>query len=223
MAFTYTPLGGGMVMQPGALASQGMDDMIAMQKTADAAGVGGQQAAGGGGMNGAMGGLAVGSAIGQMVSNVITAYTSSKLAGDSLKTQKHISENNAKIAQMGYESAMRAGESEIQKITMQAGSLKSKQRAAMAANGIKLGVGSAADVTASTDVMKKLDVNTAKSNALAAAFGYSTRASNFRSQAAVQGIAGNYNINAAPAMAAGTLMENVGAVADRWYKYFGDN
>lgn len=84
-------------------------------------------------------------------------------------------------------------------------------------------MGSAADVTASTDVMKSLDVNTAKSNALAAAFGYSTRASNFRSQAAVQGISGNYNASMAPAMAAGTLMENAGTVADRWYKYFGDN
>ncbi len=180
-------------------------------------------ASSGSGMNGAMGGFAVGSAIGQMIGNIYSTYSSSKLSGDLLKTQQHISENNAKIAQMGYESAIRAGESEIQKITMNAGALKAKQKASMAANGIVLGKGSAADVTASTEVMKELDRNTARQNALATAFGYSVRQSNYTGQAAAQGIAGSYNQTAgATGMTIGSALEGVGQVADRWYKYFGE-
>ena len=170
-----------------------------------------------------MSGIGLGSAIGQMIGGIYSTYASSKLAGDLLKTQQHINENNAKIAQMGYESAMRAGESEIQKISMNAGAVKSKQKAAMAANGIKLGVGSAADVTASTEVMKKLDMNTAHQNALATAFGYSVRQSNYEGRAKAQGYAGSYNQGAgAVGMTIGSALEGVGQVADRWYKYFGD-
>ncbi len=220
MAATYTSLGGGMVMG-GGTASQGMADMMAMQKTASAAGATGQQAAGAG--SSVRGGIGLGSAIGQMIGSIYSAYSGSKLAGDLLKTQKHISENNAKIAQMGYESAMRAGESEIQKISMNAGALKAKQKASMAANGIKLGVGSAADVTASTEVMKKLDMNTAHQNALASAFGYSVRQSNYEGTAKAQGIAGSYNrTDGATGMTIGSALEGIGQVADRWYKYFGD-
>ena len=181
----------------------------------------GSSAAGGG--SSLMSGIGLGSAIGQMIGGIYSTYASSKLAGDLLKTQQHINENNAKIAQMGYESAMRAGESEIQKISMNAGAVKSKQKAAMAANGIKLGVGSAADVTASTEVMKKLDMNTAHQNALATAFGYSVRQSNYEGQAKAQGYAGSYNQGAgAVGMTIGSALEGVGQVADRWYKYFGD-
>ena len=168
-------------------------------------------------------GIGLGLSIGQLIGGIYSTYSGSKLAGDLLKTQQHINENNAKIAQMGYESAMRAGESEIQKISMNAGAVKSKQKAAMAANGIKLGVGSAADVTASTEVMKKLDMNTAHQNALASAFGYSVRQSNYEGQAKAQGYAGSYNQGAgAVGMTIGSALEDVGQVADRWYKYFGD-
>lgn len=220
MAYTFTTLGGGMITQGGS-ASQGVADMMAMQTTASAAGASGQTAASSG--SSAMGSIGLGSAIGQMIGNIYTTYSNAKLSGDLLKTQQHISENNAKIAQMGYESAIRAGESEIQKITMRAGALKAKQKASMAANGIVLGKGSSADVTASTDVMKELDRNTARQNALASAFGYSVRQSNYTGQAAAQGIAGSYNQGTgAVGVTIGSALEGVGQVADRWYKYFGE-
>lgn len=191
-----------------------------MQVVGSYAGSGSSAAAGGSSITG---GVGMGAAIGQAIGSIYTAYSSSKLSGDLLKTQQHINENNAKIAQMGYESALRAGESEIQKLTMRAGAIKSKQRAAMAANGIKLGVGSAADVTASTEVMKKLDMNTAHQNALASAFGYSVRQANYESMAKAQGYAGSYNQGAgAVGMTIGSALEGVGQVADRWYKYYGD-
>ena len=181
---------------------------------------GGNNTGGGGGI---AGGISLGTAIGQMIGSVVTARGAARLSADVLKTQAHINENNAKIAQMGYESAMRAGDSEIQRITMSAGSLKSKQKAAMAANGIRLGVGSAADVTASTDVMKELDMHTARSNAIGAAFGYSTKASNYRSTAAAQQTVAAYNgSDGATGMTIGAALEGVGTVADRWYKYFGE-
>ena len=52
------------------------------------------------------------------------------------------------------QAVFRSAEKDIVRKTMGAGQVKSKQRAAMAANGIAIGVGSAAEIQASTDLVK---------------------------------------------------------------------
>lgn len=86
------------------------------------------------------------------------------------------SEVNAKISQLAAESALESGNKDIAILTLKAGQVKGAQRAALAANGVDIGEGSAAEVAASTEILKEIDVQQIKSNAIASAWGYKTQA-----------------------------------------------
>lgn len=88
---------------------------------------------------------------------------------------RQTAEINARIAELGAQSALAQGEQQSNTLSLKAGQLKSTQRAAMAANGIDLGVGNAAEIQASTDLMKEIDMNQIKSNAISNAWGYRTQ------------------------------------------------
>jgi hypothetical protein len=85
-------------------------------------------------------------------------------------------EVNARIAELGAQSALDQGNQQVASLTLKAGQLKSTQRAAMAANGIDLGDGNAVDVLASTEIMKEVDMNQITANAVRSAWGYRTQA-----------------------------------------------
>jgi len=104
----------------------------------------------------------------------------------SLEFQAQIADINARMAERAAQSELLAGQRRIASLTLSAGQLKGKQRASMAANGIDLGVGSAAETLASTDLMKEIDKNTLEVNAVQSAWGYRTKGSAFSSQAIVQ-------------------------------------
>ena len=98
---------------------------------------------------------------------------------------------------------------------MKAGQLKSSQRAAMAANGIDLGTGSAAELQASTDTMKDIDANQLLANAVRNAWGYRMQGVNYQNEA-MMARAGAKGIN--PGMAAfGSLLSGATNVATSWY------
>jgi hypothetical protein len=88
---------------------------------------------------------------------------------------KYVGEVNAKISEIGAQSELEAGQKQVASMTLQAGQLKSRQRAAMAANGIDLGEGSAAEILASTDIMKEIDKGQIEQNAIRAAWGHRTQ------------------------------------------------
>ena len=83
---------------------------------------------------GVLGGVNLGLAIGQAVGGAFDAYTTSKTSSYVLKQQRKVLEANKAVAQMGAESAMRAGESQVAQITYEAGLRQAKQRTAFAAN-----------------------------------------------------------------------------------------
>jgi len=92
----------------------------------------------------------------------------------------------------------------------------------MAANGIDIGQGSAAELQASTDIMKEIDANTLTANAIRHAFGYQTQATNARTQgvnarnAALAQQAAASGIS--PGMAGATsLLGSATKVAASWY------
>ena len=100
-------------------------------------------------------------------------------------------------------------------VSLNAGRMKSAQRAAMAANGIDLGVGSAAELQASTDIMKEIDMATIEANAMRSAFGYRSQAMNFENEAlAKRATAGA--ISPFGSMAS-SLLGSAGSVAGSWY------
>ena len=112
--------------------------------------------------------------IAQGISNTITALGSfgiTKHSNAAAQAQANIARINAQMMERQYQATLRASESVIVSKTMAAGRVKSAQRAALAANGIAVGEGSAAEMQASTDIVKEMDVNQIKSNALAEACG----------------------------------------------------
>lgn len=124
--------------------------------------------------------------IAQGIANTITALGSfgiSKHSNAAAQAQANIARINAQMMERQYQATLRASEKAIVSKTMAAGQVKSAQRAALAANGIAVGEGSAAEMQASTDIVKEMDVNQIKSNALAEAWGYRWKGLDYENQA----------------------------------------
>lgn len=181
--------------------------------------LGGNGSGSGSGGSGAMGNLGIGIAIGQAIGAVVGAFITSKATSYVLEKQAEINRINEARMQMGYESALRAGESQISKVTREAGAVKAKQRTGLAANGVSLGVGSAAEITASTEVNKKLDVRTIQENALTNSWGYANKASQYSMLTNTQMMGAQYASDTAVSSAIAKGLESIGTVADKWYYY----
>ena len=124
--------------------------------------------------------------IAQGIANTISAFGSLSITKHNnaiAQSQANIARINAQMMERQYESTLRSSERAITQKTMAAGQAKASQRAALAANGIAVGEGSAAELQASTDIVKEMDVNQIKANALSQAWGYKTQAVNYESQA----------------------------------------
>lgn len=99
------------------------------------------------------------------------------------QSQANIARLNAQMMERQAQGVLRSAEKAIVTKTMQAGQVKSSQRARLAANGIAVGVGSAAEIQASTDIIKEIDKNQLKSNAVADAWGYRMKAVGYEGDA----------------------------------------
>ena len=99
------------------------------------------------------------------------------------QSQANISRLNAQMMERQAQASLRSAEKSIVSKTMQAGQVKASQRAALAANGIAVGVGSAAELQASTDIIKEIDKNQIKANATAEAWGYRQKAVGYEGEA----------------------------------------
>lgn len=155
--------------------------------------------------------------VGGMATSAIGSYFGAKTQQINLKGQAALADTNARIAELGAQSTLMQGHQQVGALTLKAGQLKSRQRASMAANGLDLGVGSAAEVLASTDLMKEIDKNTIEANAVRSAWGYRTNAVNFENEAlAKRATAGAISPFGA---ATGSLLGDAGRVAQSWYAF----
>lgn len=156
-------------------------------------------------------------AVGSAVTGAISSYYSAKTSKIQFQLQSDLAQMNARMAENTAQSTLLAGQQRIGQMTLRAGQLKSSQRAALAANGVDLGVGNAAETLASTDIMKEIDKNTAEQEALYSAWGYRMQATNYGIEATMAKATGSA-IN--PAVSAGTgLLGSSGQVASSWYRY----
>ncbi|MDR3005198.1 MAG: hypothetical protein LBV14_13305 [Acidovorax sp.] len=153
--------------------------------------------------------------IGGLLTSTIGGYYSAASQKSALKAQAALADTNARIAELGAQSALAQGQQQVGALTLRAGQLKSTQRANLAANGVDLGEGSAAEVQASTDLMKEIDKNTVEANAVRSAWGYRTQAMNFQNEALTKrATAGGIS----PIGSAVTsLLSGAGSVASSWY------
>lgn len=106
----------------------------------------------------------------------------------SAEFQKSMSQINARQAEYQAQSLLQVGERQIGQLTMRYGKAKGARRASVAASGVSLGVGSAAEVEASQDIAKEIDVLTINANAVRAAEEARLRGVGFQNQALLQGV-----------------------------------
>jgi hypothetical protein len=149
--------------------SSSMDELKSDSKTAKKAGV----------IMQVMG--AVNSAIGTYYA-AKTAQYQEKSQASSFAFQSDMASINASREEMTAESIEESGKSQIASYTMQAGQRKAGATASMAARGISLGVGSAADVSASMDIEKDLNVMAINSNTVRQAWGAREQGTNYANE-----------------------------------------
>lgn len=148
-------------------------------------------------------------------SSTIGAYFGAQNQKTLLNGQAEIAEINARIAELGAQGELARGRAQTNAIGLQHGQLKGKQRAALAANGVDLGDGSAAELQTGGDMMAEIDRNTAEANAIGSAWGYRTQATNMRNDATMRRTTAD---GISPTMAAASsLLSSGGQVAGSWY------
>lgn len=136
----------------------------------------------------------------------ISAYSSMQQG----KVAQQVANNNAKMAEYAAQDAQKRGEEEAAAVQRRAAALKSSQRAALAANGLDLSYGTAADLQDQTDFFGQADAATARTNASREAW----RLRSGGQQEIAAGKAARSNANLA---AAGSLLGGAGSVASKWY------
>lgn len=147
----------------------------------------------------------------------VGAFTGAKTQRTLLNAQADVAEINARMAEAAARSARQAGQRQEQASRLQTRRVKGAQRAALAANGVDIGVGSAAESLATTDIVGEWDANTISANALRTAWGYRMEGVNFRNDANARR-AGASAIS--PGMAGVTsLLGGAGQVAASWYRF----
>lgn len=124
---------------------------------------------------------------------------------------EQVAENNAKMAEYAAQDAQRRGEEDAIAAMNKGASIKSSQRAALAAKGLDLGYGTAADIQDQTDFFAQADAATARNNAAQEAWSRRAQAQSTRAEG--QFAASNYR-----SQANATLLSTAGAVAGSWYR-----
>lgn len=147
--------------------------------------------------------ISLAATIGGTAMSAGAAYQQSQVA-------KQTAQNNAKVAEFQAQDAQRKGEEDAQAVQRRAAAIKSSQRVGLAAHGLDLGYGTAADLQDEVDFFAQSDAATARTNAAKDAWGKRSIGANYQAEANAQN----------PLMAgAGTMLGGAGQVADKWYQY----
>lgn len=171
----------------------------------------------GGGVAGAFKDFSSFSSIFGVLQSGISAYFGAKAAkyqvqslrleaqsrASSYQYNTEVSELNAKAAEFQVGMIMKDRNRAIAQYTLMAGQRSSAARASMAARGIALDVGNAAEVMASMDYVKEVDVLTINANSVRAAEAQRMAAANDRANAMI-GRASSQNVIASAPMYGGS-------------------
>lgn len=129
--------------------------------------------------------------IAAQAANTYFTYQNAKNEKAILKCQAELYRIQAQSQRNAADDAMRAGNQQIAAITYQAGQQKAATRVSMAASGIQVGVGSSAEILASQDIARDMQVNQTYANAVTASFGYRRSATNTEGKALATQAASN--------------------------------
>lgn len=148
---------------------------------------------------------------------------SAELSAASQKTelanQAYVANMNAALSELQAQDAIRQGVRAGIDVRQRAKQVKGAQRAAFAANGVKLDEGSPAAVQRSTDYIRDVDVATLANNAARTAFGYRVQKANQQARGA--SFAGGADQISPAGAGATSLLGSASSIADKWYRLYG--
>lgn len=144
------------------------------------------------------------------------AYAQSKAAQAQANYAAQVADNNAVVAEYHAQDAIKRGDDEAARIRREAAQLSGLQRNRLAAGGLDLAEGTAAELQAQTEFFSLVDQNTAKENAAREAWSKRQQGNQFSSDANMQRATAR---SISPGTAAVTsLLGSSGRVADSWYQ-----
>lgn len=130
-----------------------------------------------------------------------------------------IARNNQIYADRAAREAVERGQQAEAKKRMEAASLRGRQRAVLAANGVDVNSGSALDIQEDTAGLGELDALTLRSNAEREAIGYRQQGANFGGEAALYQARANAASSGALWTGVSSLLGTAGSVASKWYSF----
>lgn len=144
------------------------------------------------------------------------AFASARSVKSNLEFQSDMAAINARRAEKTAQSIMRAGEEAQGQISLKAGKVKSAQKVSQGARGVQVGVGSAAEEIATTDMMKETDMMTINANTVRQAWEARMGGTNYANESLLKGTSAD-SIN--PYMStAESLLTSATTVASSWYR-----
>lgn len=152
--------------------------------------------------NSGMGWGIAGAAI-SAIGGIVTGYYSSRIQKAQARMQQNLAEFNQRQAERNAQLALMQSAQRIGQISRKYEGVKSSQKAAMAANGIVLGVGSAAEVVTTTDIDKEQSLQNERMNGMREAWGYRMQGLGFGQQAASANSLAQQADSLAPAISQG--------------------
>lgn len=149
--------------------------------------------------------LSLAATVGSSVMAAGSSYQQSKVAEQTAR-------NNAKMAEVAAQDAIKRGEEEAINVQRKGAALKAAQQVSFASKGLDLSYGTAADLQDQTDFFTQQDVATTRNNARKEAW-------NMRARGQAQLAQGQADSLNSMYQAGGSLLGGAGAVADKWYTY----
>lgn len=145
-----------------------------------------------------------------MIASLASTGISAMSAMNQADAAQQVANNNAKMAEYAAQDAQRRGEQDAMAIQRKGAAVKSSQRVALAAKGLDLGYGTAADLQDQTDFFAQSDTATARDNAAREAW-------SMRSRGQLEKSKGDFAASNGRLAAVGSLIGGAGQVASRWY------
>lgn len=143
------------------------------------------------------------------------SYYSARSQQIAARGAAQIAELNAQQSELAAQQELARGNAAAASVSARAGQVKSAQRVALAANGVDLGQGTAAELLTSTDIAKEEDIDTITANAVRAAWGQRMQATDHRNDAIAKRASAD---SISPGMAAFTsLLGSSTQIASSWY------
>lgn len=149
-----------------------------------------------------------------MGATIASALVSASAAYTQGQTAKAIGRNNQILAEQAAQDALRRGEEESTAARRRGDQVLGAQRAAQAASGLDLTVGTAAELQDQTSFFSQQDQRTARMNAAREAWSKRAQGANYSAQGDAAARQGNLT-------AAGSLIGSASQVSSKWYSQKG--